>query len=360
MKLVTLFVVALTSLAPAAPPELWLYCQMNLLPRENVEKLEALWQRAGRLGFRKVLLADAKFARLGDLGESREAYFANVERLKRAAAANQLEVIPAGLNIGYSNNMLWHDPNLAEGLPVKRALFEVRGGEAKLVADPPVSLKERPDWHDAALKLAAREATVSGHKGNARLVWRLRVSPFRAYHVSVDIRTRDFTGEPEIKPLVGNRVLSFTKLGVARTQEWKTHHIVFNSLENAEVSLYLGVWGDASGTLGWRNWQIEECGPVNILRRAGTPCVVEGYTEGVDYEPIIDQKLGRVPWPGEYEAWHEPPVIRTRLPEGTRLRISWYHPAIIHHEQVSDQEFSGRYSRRENFVGLNGAGLLGR
>jgi hypothetical protein len=27
---------------------------------------------------------------------------------------------------------------------------------------------------------------------------------------------------------------------------------------------------------------------------------------------------------------------------------------------LNDQEFSGRYSRRENFVGLNGAGLLGR
>jgi hypothetical protein len=100
------------------------------------------------------------------------------------------------------------------------------------------------------------------------------------------------------------------------------------------VSLYLGVWGRASGTLAWRNWKIEEAGPVNILRRAGTPCVVEGYTEGKDYEPIVDSKLGRVPWPGEYEVWHEPPVIRTSLPEGTRLRISWYFPAVIYQEQV--------------------------
>ena len=58
------------------------------------------------------------------------------------------------------------------------------------------------------------------------------------------------------------------------------------------------------------------------------------YVEGRDYSRIVDPKLGNEPWPGEYEAWHESPPIVTDLPEGTRLRVSWYHPAIIYDEQV--------------------------
>jgi len=318
----------------AAEPELWLYCQMNLLPDANMQKLEALWRRAAAAGYTKVLLADAKFARLGDLRDQEQKYFQHIGQLKKLAQELKLEIVPAGMNIGYSNNMLWHDPNLAEGLPVRRALFEVKGGIARLIPEPAVALKPRPDWYDAALKLTGTTATETGHSENARLVWKLKLSPFRCYHVSVDIRTDNFTGEPEIKPLVGGEQLSFTKLHVARTQDWKTHHIVFGSLSNSEVSLYMGVWGAAQGSLSWRNWKIEEAGPVNILRRPGAPCVVQGYTEGKDYDPIIDPRLGQVPWPGEYEVWHDAPPIRTRLPDGTRLRISWYFPAIVYDEQV--------------------------
>jgi hypothetical protein len=87
--------------------------------------------------------------------------------------------------------------------------------------------------------------------------------------------------------------------------------------------------------LEWKNWRIEEAGLTNVLRRPGTPCVVKGYEEGRDYEPIKDPRLGREPWPGEFQSWHEPPVIRTKtIPDGTRLRVSWYHPAIIYDGQV--------------------------
>ncbi len=327
-------VLCLGHAAGAAPLQLWLYCQTNLLPDENVAKLETLWRRAAKAGYAKILLADSKFARLGDLGENQTRYFAHVARLRALAKELHLEIVPAGLPMGYSNDMLWHDPNLAEGLPVRGALFEVRRGEAKLVADPAVKLGDRPDWHDDALSLNGAAATENGHKENARLVWKVKVAPYRAYHVAVDIRTKEYTGTPEIKALADGKSLCFTGLRVAKTQDWKTHHIVFDSLDHKEVSLYLGVWGDATGSLSWRNWRIEEAGPVNILRRAGTPCVVEGQVEGKDYDPIVDPKSGRVPWGGEYDVWHDAPKIITHLPEGTRLRISWYFPAIIGDGQV--------------------------
>lgn len=317
------------------PLELWMYQQTNLLRDENIDAAEKLWERAAKAGYTHILLADSKFARLGDLGANTDTYFAHLQRLRATAKRLNLQVVPACFGIGYSNELLWHDPNLAEGLPVQGALFVVNHGQARLVPDPAVSLSASPSWYDRPwLTIDRGVATDKGHPENCRLVWKLGVSPYRCYHVSVEIRTQNYTGSPEIKPIAGGKVLAFTKLGVKPTQDWTTHHFVFDSLDNREVSVYLGVWGKAAGLLQWRNWKIEEVGLLNVLRRPGAPCVVEGYTEGKDYDPIVDPKMGRVPWAGAYEVYHEPPVIKTRLPDGTRLRVSWFFPSIVFDEQV--------------------------
>jgi hypothetical protein len=44
--------------------------------------------------------------------------------------------------------------------------------------------------------------------------------------------------------------------------------------------------------------------------------------------------MGTVPWKGGYEVWHEPPRIRTKLADGTRLRVSYHHAITIHDGQV--------------------------
>ena len=36
------------------------------------------------------------------------------------------------------------------------------------------------------------------------------------------------------------------------------------------------------------------------------------YHEGRDFEPVSDPKLGQARWPGTYDRYHEPPVIRMR------------------------------------------------
>jgi hypothetical protein len=333
-QVAALLIVLMAQFAVAAAPDLWFYQAANLLPEENIKKVEELWRRAAAAGYSHVLLADSKFEQLGNLGDNEARYRQHVARLRELATELKLQVVPAGFGIGYSNALLANDPNLAEGLPVRNALFVVHDGKARLQPEPAVSLKPKPDWFDGSYTVENGVATTHAFKGNARLVWKVAVSPYRCYHVSVKIRTQDFGGEPEIKPLVGDRVLSYTKLGVQRSQEWKEHRIVFGSLNNPAVSIYMGVWGDAQGTLQWRDWKIEEVGLVNVLRRAGTPCTVEGYTEGKDYEAIADPAMGNRPWPGEYEVWHEPPTIKTHLPEGTRLRVSWYFPTVIQDEQV--------------------------
>ena len=317
-----------------SPPDLWLYSPTNLQVDENVAKLRELWGRAARAGYTKILLADSKLAKLGDLGGAEKRYSKNTELVKKIAEELKLEIVPALFHIGYSNSMLWHDPNLAEGLPVKDALFVVKGGEARLEADPAVALA-KPGFVDETVKMEGGVATVKDHAGNARFNFPLSVPRYRCYHASVKIRTENYSGQPQIAVLGDGRPLQHQNLGIKKTQDWTEHHVVFNSLEHEKVTVYFGVWGGAKGTLQWKEWRIEEAGLVNVLRRPGAPFTVQGYTEGKDYEPVADPKLGQEPWKGEYHAWHEPLPIRTKLPDGTKLRVSWYHPAIIYDGQVS-------------------------
>lgn len=320
------------------PRELWLYYPVNLQVEQNVAALEKVWRRAAAAGYTHVMLTDSKFARLGDLGGMEQTYFRNVDRVKRLAAELKLQLVPALFHIGWSNSLLWHNPNLAEGLPVKDAPFVVRDGQAVPAAEPAVSLG-RPDWKDDAVKVEGATATVADAAGNARMVFSRTLPKFRCYHLSVMIRTEEFRGTPEIKVLVDGRSLQFQNLGVRRTQALTRHDVVFNTLDNEKVAIYFGAWGGGQGRLVWQDWTIEEAGLVNVLRRPGAPLTVRGedgraYIEGQDFEPVADPQLGTIPYKGEYQAWHAAPALRTRLPEGTRLRVSWHHPAVIYNGAV--------------------------
>lgn len=335
--------------ADAPPPrELWLYQQTNLQVDANVDKLRDVWTRAAKAGYTHVLLADSKMAKLGDLGGAERTYRKNAERAKQIAAELKLALVPALFHVGYSNSMLWHDPSLAEGLPVRDALFVVGpGGEAKLTPDPKPELG-KVGFKDKNVAIDGGVATVTPDGNVARFNYKLAaLPPYRAYHVSVKVKTDDYRGKPEVKAIAAGkpgRVLQWENLGAKRTQDWTEHHVVFNTLDSAGgVTLYFGDWSaKTGGTLQWKDWAIEEAGLVNVLRRPGTPLVVKGedgvaYAEGKDFEAVADPHLGNEPWKGQYQPWHKhgPPALRTKLKEGTRLRVSWYHPAVIYDGQVS-------------------------
>lgn len=335
---------ALSQAPTVAPPrELWVYCSFNLLVPANIDTLTQVMRRAANAGYTHVLLADGKFGRLGSLDER---YFRHVARVKDLAAELRLELVPAVFPIGYSEAILWHDPNLAEALPVQDAKFVVRAGEARLVADPPVGLRGGDfadlaawDWKDADVVADAGAARVTDSAGNARIVQKLRVARHRQYHVSVRVKTHDFRGTPEVKVLADGRSLQFAELGVQRTQDWTTHHAVWNSLEHETVTLYLGVWGGGRGSLWWDDAVVEEVGLLNVVRRDGAPLAVrrgkDVLVEGRDFDAVRDPRMGTVPWPGGYEVWHEPPALRTSLPDGTELRVDFHHAITVHQGQVT-------------------------
>jgi hypothetical protein len=193
--------------------QLWIYCPTNLLVNEKVDKLEALWRRGAKVGYTHVLIADSKFSRLGELPKE---YFRNVERVTKIAADLKLELVPAVFPIGWSNDLLGHDPNLAEGLPVRDALFVVKAGEARVEADPPVNLPasfadlKKWGFHDDCVSSDGDAAKMTDPNGRvSRVITSVKVAPFRQYHISTRIKTQDFHGTPEIKVIGGERTLNY-------------------------------------------------------------------------------------------------------------------------------------------------------
>lgn len=359
--------------AKALFPQRWFYAPHNLLVDKNVDALIALLDRAGKHGYNGVVLADYKFNILGRMPAN---YFRNVERLKKAAQTNKIEIIPCVFPIGYSDGLLAHDPNLAEGLPVKDAPFIVKGTHAILAPDKPVRLvnggleEARGDvfsgfsFQDDPGKttFADREVTHGGKgacrmedvgrhnkHGHARLIQRVAVRPWACYRLSCWVKTRDLEATTAFHLLAMGaskdaRSLTFHESRLERTGDWKQLDVVFNSLDNDAVTVYAGQWGARGGTLWVDDIALEELALVNVLRRPGCPLRITSedgktvYEEGKDFEPVHDPKLGVVPYAGLYSFAHAGPKLEltatSRIKDGDRLRVSWYHPVQVHGEQM--------------------------
>lgn len=338
-----IFLASVGCACAAEKKERWIYLPANFQVAAETERVEHLLERAAATGYTHALLQDSKFSRLTTVTQE---YRPHVEKIKETARRLHIELVPAVFPVGYSNDILSHNPNLAEGLPVRDALFTVRNGVATITADPPVSLPEttsKKDWDFADESLTPDDGAMKSGPvtENARLLKKLKVSPFRQYHLSASIRSEGLVGKPEIKVLgKGGRSLQWTTFSVKPDQQWVRYDVTFNSLDSDETAVYFGIWGGHGGTLWWRDTAIEECGPVNLLRRDGTPLTVRlengrELQEGTDFEPVKNPLTGTTPWPGGYTAWHEPPSLKTKgIADGEKLRVSYFHAHVIYDEQV--------------------------
>ena len=184
---------------------------------------------------------------------------------------------------------------------------------------------------------------------NVRLVQHVALRPNTAYRFSCWAKTKDLGPVRAFQMLAlgsskPGRQLTFQEGLLEANQDWKRIDVVFNSLDQKEANLYVGIWGQGPGTLWVDDIQLEELPLVNVLRRPGCPFTVRSangpalYQEGRDYEAVVDPKLGAVPWGGEYEFDHPGATIRipegSRIKNGDRLLVSWYHPVITVSGQV--------------------------
>jgi hypothetical protein len=331
---------------PARALEKWFYVSQNLWVDKNVTNVLALMQRAAQAGYTHMLISDSKFSRLATMDAH---YFQNINLIKQAGTNLNLEIVPAVFPVGYSNDLLFNNPNLIEGVPVTNALLVVSNGLASIQAQPSVGFRGGDffdlslwTWKDPNVIQDSGTARVTDPNGaNARIVQQLTVAPFRQYHISVQVKATNFVVAPQVLVLGGGQSLNYNFLGVQPTQGWTTHHVVFNSLSNTTVSVYFGVWGGSTGSLWWDNAAIEEVAFLNLIRRQGAPLMIgteagKPLTEGVDFSTLSDPLLGTVPYAGVYDVYHSPPQLRllSSFTNGTRLLASWYHAVTVYDGQA--------------------------
>ncbi len=279
--------------------------------------------------------------------------------LKAAAAAARLDLIPAVMGNP-------HDPNYVEGVLSKDASFVAQDGMAVLEPDRPAvanadfedasgdrfagwTLQDAPGvatFADRAVhhggRMSLRIANLAqSRRVNARVMQTISLQPHRQYRVSFWVKTENLKGPaPEVKVLtVDSRTfISFQTFRTAATQDWTEYDLVFNSLEHSRANLYVGYWYSEDGMIWFDDVRIEEIGLVNVLRRPGCPVTVRGengvvYQEGVDFERIVDPALD--PW----KPYHAPPPLRlttqTRIRDGERLRVSYYHPIMVYEDRLT-------------------------
>jgi len=364
-------VVAASESAAAPLEDRCVYLPTNLLVDKNIDDGLAILRRASQAGYNGVVLADSKFMRWDQLPKR---YATNVDRFRQAIRSLKLKCIACVCPIGYSNELLSRDPNLAEGLPARDVPFVARDG--KLVgADDAVrivnggfeqskrnvpagwSFVDQPgkiSFIDSEVKCegrcSLRMEDIGLHDpahGNGRVCQKIAVRPFHYYHVAVTVKTENFETPGQVHVSViapGGTMLNYCEPRIERTQPWKQVDITFNSLEFSEVVLYLGVWGGRRGKIWWDDVRIEPAGLVNVVRRDGAPLRATSadgqtaYVEGRDFQGAADPKLGTVPYRGEFSVWHEPPVMTlpadTRIRSGDKVLMSYYHTAIIYQGQV--------------------------
>ncbi len=355
----------------------WVYLPNNFQAAGNVERVMAVLDRAKAAGYNGALLADVKFGRLDD-GSLIAAYYTNLRAVLEHARQLGMDVIPDTADFGYSESILWHDPNLAEGLPVRQALFRVTDGALAPYEDQPVRIAngdfeqlpasghQLPGWawqdkpgvttfvdtevrHSgrASLRMTDIGVTNPPH-GHGRIHQRIAVEPFHYYHVSVWLKTQDFHGGEVWVMVLGQnpqRTLQYNPIPIEPTRDWWRFDVTFNSLTHSEVLFYFGVWGGGTGTIWWDDGAIEPAGFVNIIRRPGAPVRVTSrdqttvYQEGRDFEALVDTRMGRAPWSGSYDLWHQPPRIAvlpgSSLREGDLVSVSYFHMATVYGHQVT-------------------------
>lgn len=330
------------------------YIHRTLARDSDVDDIRDLAERAARHGYTGIVFA----SEFDSITLQPPEYFRRLGEVKSVCDAWGLDIIPSVFAAGYGSRTLRHNPNLAAAVPVRDATYVVRDRAARPFQPDRVWLAngalEDADgdrlkdfkMQDApgSVSYVDREQHAEGRQslridmdrfrdsdgGLGRLMQEIDVEPFHTYRVSCWMRTR------RLKPVTGimlqvrtpeGRVLQSWQPLPDENSEWTQVVTGFNSLDFDRVRIYVGVWDGTAGNLWIDGLSVEAVGPINILRRPGTPVTVKSaasgqvYEEGVDFETIVDPDLN-------YRFDHNAPPIRltrgSRIGEGDKLLVSYY------------------------------------
>ena len=343
------------ALAPAPqlePGQKWVFTFTNFGNDDRTDTVIALMKRAKAAGYNGMLVSDVKFDKWQLLGPE---LATNCKRFRAACTAEKMKIIAGVTPFGYTDAFLTHDPNLAEGLPVRNAVFVVKDG--KLVPDAEGVALVNGSFEDSKGDAAAGwtmdapgkmcfvdNAVASEGKCSIRMdnpgaggkdtvcrLWqKIKVKPWHYYHVSAMVKTAGWTGKDmRLMGFAGNpdgagTVLTFQPPAIKETMDWTRIDATIPSLGYSEISVYLGTWGGKEGKIWFDDVKIEPGGFVNVLRRDSLPLTVTSqdgkttYVEGKDFSAVKDSKLVHDPNPGYFTLWHAAPVVT--VPAGSALK----------------------------------------
>ena len=343
-------------------PYRWVYISADLSENYQVNEVEKKLKTAAAHGLNGVVFASG----LDRLSGKNADYFDRLRKVKSTCDSLNMEIIPVIFSAGHGS-ALFRNKNLAEGFPVKDALFTVKDNIAVLTPEFPVkienggfeeykenklsgynfydqpgevSLVDTKEFFEGRASLRFQMFRTNPY-GHGRIMQEVKVKPNRLYRVSLMLKTDKLEPADSFKIQVLNlkgKALAPVEFNIKPTRDWRKVTLGFNSGENEVVRVYAGVWGGRFGRFWLDDWQIEELGPVNILRRPGTPLTVKGevtglaYEEGKDFEPVIDPELN-------FRFDHEAPLLKipqgSRIKNGEKLRVSYYHGMAILNGQVA-------------------------
>ncbi|NQT87993.1 hypothetical protein HQ560_14595 [bacterium] len=360
---VLLWVLASAALAGGkAYPLRWVFVSRGLHKDQDVEDIRGIVRTAAKHGLNGMVLSGG----LDRIALQPDHYFQRLEAVKALCREHKIEIIPIIFSAGYGGSVLAHDRNLAAGIPVRDALYVVRGRTATLAPDPPPTLvnggfEDHKGHRVTGYRFHDLPGTISfvdtqiAHGGKAslrfqdfqkdrhlhgRVMQEVAVRPRRCYRVSVWVKTHGLApeGRFKVQVLAGKRSLAPVQPVVPATGDWRKIALGFNSLEFDRVRVYAGTWGARKGRFWVDDLRIEEVGLLNVLRRPGTPVAVRGeasgtvYEEGRDYAPIADPKLT---FRFDRESLPIRLLPQSRIVSGERLRVHYYHGVSIHRSQVT-------------------------
>lgn len=360
-------VMLVAELCPASQakeyPDRWVYVSRSLGSDKDVADVERIVQTASEHGLNGMVLS----AGLDRLDKQSPEYLERLRKVREICEKAHVEIIPGIFSVGYGSSVLAYNRNLAAGIPVIDAPFLVKDGEAHFQPDRAVTianggfeqhkgdrfegyqLQDRPgevSFADsqvfksggASLRFENFERYEHGH---GRIMQEVEVQPHRCYRLSFWVKTDALEPKDAFRVLVlatDGRDLAPYDPGIAATTDWRHVIMGFNSLGYEKVRVYAGVWGGKAGRFWIDDFAIEEVALLNVLRRPGTPVTVrnadtgEPYEEGRDFGPVADRLL-------TFRFDHEPPKVMippgSRIADGQRLKVSYYHGMGVNAGQVS-------------------------
>ena len=289
----------------------WFYVSYHLDDEVGTDGVVKLLERAGKVNLNGMLW-EAPWDRADEWSADEIARF---ERVKEAANAAKVEIIPILWSIGYGTTAA-RNLNLAEGLPIRNLPFVVREGRANFVSssdeffrcdmekwrgnklDNPSGFQDRAGtssfcdrevFHGGAASLRF-EKTERRRHGQGRVMWELSLAPERLYRASIWIKTDDFVGRPLIQAysksdaLIAARGLNAKANADGKTAfDWRKAEMLFRAPKDGKIRIYAGVWGGKSGKIWLDDLAVEPAGLVHPLQRPGAPITVASADGATQY-----------------------------------------------------------------------------